>query len=102
MATPSTVTDAPRFDGRHAAELRETRITPHYIAHAEGSVLIEAGLTRVICTASVEDRVPPFLRGKGTGWVTGEYGMLRGRRRRAPPANPRQAGSAAAPRRSSV
>jgi ribonuclease PH len=70
------VTDAPRFDGRHAAELRETRITPHYIAHAEGSVLIEAGLTRVICTASVEDRVPPFLRGKGTGWVTGEYGML--------------------------
>ncbi len=76
MATPSTVTDAPRFDGRHAAELRETRITPHYIAHAEGSVLIEAGLTRVICTASVEDRVPPFLRGKGTGWVTGEYGML--------------------------
>lgn len=76
MATPSTLTVAPRFDGRHAADLRETRITPHYMAHAEGSVLIEAGLTRVICTASVEDRVPPFLRGKGTGWVTGEYGML--------------------------
>lgn len=76
MATSSALTDAPRFDGRHAAELRDTRITPHYVVHAEGSVLIEAGMTRVICTASVEDRVPPFLRGKGTGWVTGEYGML--------------------------
>lgn len=76
MATLSTLTEAPRFDGRGAAELRETRITPHYSVHAEGSVLIEAGLTRVICTASVEDRVPPFLRGKGSGWVTGEYGML--------------------------
>lgn len=76
MATPSSITDAPRFDGRSAAALRETRITPHYSVHAEGSVLIEAGLTRVICTASVEDRVPPFLRGKGSGWVTGEYGML--------------------------
>ena len=76
MATPSSLTDAPRFDGRRADELRETRITPHYVVHAEGSVLIEAGLTRVICTASVEDRVPPFLRGKGSGWVTGEYGML--------------------------
>ena len=76
MVTPNTPTDAPRFDGRHAAELRETRFTPNYLAHAEGSVLIETGLTRVICTASVEDRVPPFLRGKGTGWVTGEYGML--------------------------
>ena len=76
MATPISLTDTPRFDGRRAAELRETRITPHYVVHAEGSVLIEAGLTRVICTASVEDRVPPFLRGKGTGWVTGEYGML--------------------------
>ena len=76
MATPSSPTDASRFDGRRADELRETRITPHYVVHAEGSVLIEAGLTRVICTASVEDRVPPFLRGKGSGWVTGEYGML--------------------------
>ena len=76
MATSSTLTHAPRFDGRHAAELRDTRITPHYVVHAEGSVLIEAGMTRVICTASVEDRVPPFLRGKGSGWVTGEYGML--------------------------
>ena len=76
MATPPPPVDAPRPDGRRAAEPRETRITPHYVVHAEGSVLIEAGLTRVICTASVEDRVPPFLRGKGTGWVTGEYGML--------------------------
>ena len=76
MVTLSTPTNTPRVDGRSAAEPRATRITPHYVVHAEGSVLIEAGLTRVICTASVEDRVPPFLRGKGTGWVTGEYGML--------------------------
>jgi ribonuclease PH len=51
-------------------------ITPHYLMHAEGSVLIEAGNTKVICTASVEDRVPPFLRNSGKGWVTAEYGML--------------------------
>lgn len=57
-------------------ELRPTRITPHYLAHAEGSVLIEVGDTRVICAASVEERVPPFLRGTGKGWVTAEYGML--------------------------
>jgi ribonuclease PH len=57
-------------------ELRPTTITPGFLAHAEGSVLIEVGRTRVICTASVEDRVPPFLRGTGKGWVTAEYGML--------------------------
>src|SRR5205085_5896970 len=57
-------------------QLRETTITPDYLPHAEGSVLIEAGRTRVICTASVEDRVPPFLRNSGKGWVTAEYGML--------------------------
>jgi ribonuclease PH len=57
-------------------ELRPTTITPHFLLHAEGSVLIEAGRTRVICTASIEDRVPPFLRGSGKGWVTAEYGML--------------------------
>ena len=57
-------------------ELRPTTITPNFLLHAEGSVLIEAGRTRVICTASVEDRVPPFLRGAGKGWVTAEYGML--------------------------
>lgn len=76
MTTPTTQADAPRFDGRRPADLRATRITPHYLLHAEGSVLMEAGLTRVVCAASVEDRVPPFLRGKGSGWVTGEYGML--------------------------
>ena len=57
-------------------ELRPTTITPHFLLHAEGSVLIEVGRTRVICTASVEERVPPFLRGTGKGWVTAEYGML--------------------------
>ena len=50
--------------------------TPHFLCHAEGSVLIEAGLTRVVCAASVEDRVPPFLRNSGKGWITSEYGML--------------------------
>jgi len=65
-----------RSDARDAEELRPTRLTPDYLLHAEGSVLIEAGRTRVICTASVEDRVPPFLRGSGKGWITAEYGML--------------------------
>src|SRR5262245_49673549 len=63
-------------DKRAANELRATTITPSYLMHAEGSVLIEAGHTKVICTASVEDRVPPFLRNSGKGWVTAEYGML--------------------------
>jgi ribonuclease PH len=67
---------AKRFDNRLPDELRPTRLTPHYLKHAEGSVLVEAGETRVICAASVEDRVPPFLRGSGRGWVTSEYGML--------------------------
>src|SRR5229473_3045730 len=61
---------------RPANQLRETTITPDYLMHAEGSVLIQAGNTKVICTASVEDRVPPFLRNTGKGWVTAEYGML--------------------------
>jgi ribonuclease PH len=65
-----------RSDGRSASELRPTTITPGFLAHAEGSVLIEVGRTRVICTASVEDRVPPFLRNSGKGWGTAEYGML--------------------------
>jgi ribonuclease PH len=65
-----------RSDHRPSNQLRETKITPHYLEHAEGSVFIEAGRTRVICTASVEDRVPPFLRNSGKGWVTAEYGML--------------------------
>ena len=65
-----------RLDGRTADAVRTTRLTPEFTMHAEGSVLIEVGRTRVICTASVEDRVPPFLRGSGNGWVTAEYGML--------------------------
>jgi ribonuclease PH len=65
-----------RTDGRQPAQLRETRITPSFTMHAEGAVLIEAGRTKVICTASVEERVPPFLRNTGKGWVTAEYGML--------------------------
>jgi ribonuclease PH len=65
-----------RIDGRQPSQLRATRITAPFTMHAEGSVLIEAGNTRVICTASVEERVPPFLRNTGKGWVTAEYGML--------------------------
>jgi ribonuclease PH len=65
-----------RADGRLAEQLRPTRITPNYLMHAEGSVLVESGRTKVICTASVEDRVPPFRRNTGKGWVTAEYGML--------------------------
>ena len=65
-----------RTDQRGPTDLRPLRLTPHYSMHAEGSVLIEAGNTRIICTASAEDRVPPFLRGSGKGWVTAEYGML--------------------------
>ena len=71
-----TLTQTPRPDGRSPSELRPTRLTPHWAVHAEGSVLVEAGQTKVICTASVEDRVPIFLRGSGKGWVTAEYGML--------------------------
>jgi len=65
-----------RLDGRAANAARDTRLTPDFSMHAEGSVLIEVGRTRVICTASVEERVPPFQRGTGKGWVTAEYGML--------------------------
>jgi len=65
-----------RIDGRSPSDPRPTTITPGYLAHAEGSVLIEVGRTKVICTASIEDRVPPFLRNTGKGWVTAEYGML--------------------------
>src|SRR5439155_19596547 len=65
-----------RSDHRPANQLRDTTLTPNYLENAEGSVFIEAGRTKVICTASVEDRVPPFLRNTGKGWVTAEYGML--------------------------
>jgi len=65
-----------RRNGRSADALRDVKITRNFTKHAEGSVLVEFGDTKVICTASVEDRVPPFLKGKGTGWVTAEYSML--------------------------
>ncbi len=65
-----------RPSGRQPDQLRPIVITPHFTKHAEGSVLVEFGDTRVICTASIEDRVPPFLKGKGSGWITAEYGML--------------------------
>ena len=65
-----------RTDNRSSVQIRPTRLTPHFLCHAEGSVLIEVGLTRVVCAASVEDRVPPFLRNSGKGWITSEYGML--------------------------
>lgn len=65
-----------RLDGRANDELRPVRITPGFQLYAEGSALIEQGNTRVICAVTLEDRVPAFLRGEGTGWVTAEYGML--------------------------
>ncbi|MFH1202088.1 MAG: ribonuclease PH [Candidatus Omnitrophota bacterium] len=65
-----------RNDGRGVDKLRKMIITRNYVKYAEGSCLIELGNTRVVCTASVEDNVPPFLKGTGTGWVTAEYGMI--------------------------
>jgi ribonuclease PH len=65
-----------RSDGRLPNQLRPVKIVPDYLKFAEGSVLIRVGDTRVICAATIEDRVPPFLRGKGSGWVTAEYSML--------------------------
>ena len=70
------MTDFVRSGARAANALRPVRITRHYTIHAEGSVLIEFGNTKVLCTASVEERVPPHKRGSGEGWVTAEYGML--------------------------
>ncbi len=65
-----------RFDGRRRDQIRPVKVTRNFTKHAEGSVLIEMGDTKVICTASVEEKVPPFLKGKGTGWLTAEYAML--------------------------
>ena len=65
-----------RIDGRKNDQVRHTKVTRNYIKHAEGSVLIEVGDTNVICTASIEDKVPPFLKGTGEGWITAEYNML--------------------------
>jgi ribonuclease PH len=66
----------PRADGRAPDQLRPVILTRDYLLHPEGSVLVEFGATKVICTASVEDKVPPFLKGQGLGWVTAEYAML--------------------------
>ncbi|KMT60999.1 ribonuclease PH [Listeria fleischmannii 1991] len=65
-----------RFDGRNKEELREINIEKNYIIHPEGSVLISAGNTKVICNASIEEKVPPFMRGEGKGWISAEYAML--------------------------
>lgn len=65
-----------RYDGRQYDQLRDVKITRHFTAYAEGSVLIECGMTKVLCTASVEDRVPRFLKGQGQGWITAEYSLL--------------------------
>lgn len=65
-----------RNDGRAVDELRPVKITRHYIKHAEGSVLIEVGDTKVICTATIDEKVPPFMKGEGRGWITAEYSML--------------------------
>jgi ribonuclease PH len=84
-----------RPSARAADELRPVKITRNYIKHADGSVLIEFGDTRVICTASIENSVPGFLRGKGSGWVTAEYGMLprsTGKRMRREASSGRQGG----------
>ena len=80
-----------RPDGRASDELRPVRITPGYLSFAEGSALIELGHTRVLCAVTLEDRVPPFLRDKGTGWVTAEYAMLP---RSTPERSPRTSGQA--------
>ncbi len=67
-----------RIDNRKVDEIRPVKITPNYLLHPDGSVLIEMGLTKVICTAMVEEKVPPFLKGKDSGWVTAEYSMMPG------------------------
>jgi ribonuclease PH len=78
MTDPTTVTPAPttRQDGRSPDQTREIRITRNWLDHAEGSVLVEFGRTRVLCAASFTEGVPRWLKGKGTGWVTAEYAML--------------------------
>src|SRR5512140_1386207 len=70
------MSQTPRPDGRKPSEMRVVSIETGTLKHAEGSALISLGSTRVLCAASVEERVPPFLKGSGSGWVTAEYGML--------------------------
>ncbi|MBC9884000.1 ribonuclease PH, partial [Bradyrhizobium sp. INPA01-394B] len=65
-----------RVDGRGSNALRNIEVTPDYLMHPEGSVLIASGNTKVICSASVETKVPPFMRGEGRGWISAEYSML--------------------------
>ncbi len=72
----SDIQTKQRFEGRAVDALRPVTITRRYTRYAEGSVLVEFGHTKVLCTASIEDRVPPFLKGRGQGWLTAEYGML--------------------------
>ena len=76
MTTSNSATQTTRSHGRASDQLRKVRITRGYTVHAEGSVLIEFGDTRVLCTASVEEKVPGHKKGSGEGWVTAEYGML--------------------------
>jgi ribonuclease PH len=72
----ASIAASRRADGRAPNQLRPVKIVPDYLKFAEGSVLIRVGDTRVLCAVTIEDRVPPFLRGKGTGWITAEYSML--------------------------
>src|SRR3972149_7987722 len=67
-----------RIDGRKKDEIRKIKITSNYISHSDGSVFIEMGKTRIVCTATVEDKIPKFLAGKGSGWITAEYDMIPG------------------------
>jgi ribonuclease PH len=76
LTDPNMTNDTQRPSGRQANQLRDVRITRHYTKHAEGSVLVEFGDTKVICTASIAESVPSFLRDRGQGWLTAEYGML--------------------------
>ena len=91
-----------RPDGRTPGAMRPVKITTDYTMYAEGSVLIEMGNTKVICTASVEDKVPPFLEGKGLGWVTAEYAMLPAPQTRAKSATSKTSSWTAARARSSA
>ena len=65
-----------RHSGRNFNELRNIKLTPHFAKYADGSCLVQFGDTHVLCTASIEEKVPPFLRGQMSGWITAEYGML--------------------------
>ena len=96
------MTDFARSNDRAADELRPVRITRGYTIHAEGSVLIEFGQTRVLCTASVEEKVPPHQKGKGEGWVTAEYGMLPRATHTEAAAKPPKASKPAAPKKSNA